>query len=137
MVASSSSYLIIGKQYTLTVSNEIAEKRLDGRDQSTLLYEYSFETTKGPLKKYLKWDEFKPMYRGKPKEDAPGLDLGNIRRWSFMIRSFFDKQYGEFSMTINCVCAFEEEKGSSECEASALEAKTDVGNGNGKWCLVQ
>lgn len=102
------SQLTQGKRYTLTISNEIAEKRPDGRDRSTLLYEYSFHTDyTGPLKRYVKWAEFKPFYRGKPKEDAPKLDTANIRRWSFMIRSFFDKQHGEFSMCMNCVCAFQ------------------------------
>jgi len=35
-----------GKQYTLTVSNELPQKRPDGRDVSTVLYEYSFNTRK-------------------------------------------------------------------------------------------
>ena len=90
-----------GKYYTLTLSNKIAEKRPDGRDKSTILYEYSFMTYNGTgasLK--IGWDEFKPMYRGRPKEDAPKLDVSKIRRWSFMIRSFFDTQYGDFSLEI-------------------------------------
>lgn len=90
-----------GKVYTLTVSNEIAEKRPDGRNKSTVLYEYSFTTMNGVgLSVKIGWDQFKPMYRGKPKESAPKLDISKIRRWSFMIRSFFDTQYGDFSLEI-------------------------------------
>ena len=87
--------------YTLTVSNEIAEKRPDGRNKSTVLYEYSFMTMNGVgLSVKIGWDQFKPMYRGKPKEYAPKLDISKIRRWSFMIRSFFDTQCGDFSLEI-------------------------------------
>ena len=96
-----------GKYYTLTVSNEVAERRPDGRDKSTTLYEYSFMTYNG-IGSSLKigWDEFKPMYRGKPKEDAPKLDISKVRRWSFMIRSFFDEQDGEFRLCLRCVCGY-------------------------------
>jgi len=62
------------------------------------------------MRKYVKWKEFKAMSRGKPKDDAPELDVGNIRRWSFMMRSFFDKQSGEFSISIRRVSACKEEK---------------------------
>jgi hypothetical protein len=34
------------------------------------------------------------------------LDLANIRRWSFMIRSFFGEQQGEFKLDIKSVAAF-------------------------------
>jgi Complex I intermediate-associated protein 30 (CIA30) len=102
----------IGKQYTLTVSNEIAEKRPDGRDASTIVYEYSFETISAePMRKYAQWNEFKPMYRGKPNEGAPELDLSRIRRWSFMIRSFFDKQRGDFNIGIRRISAVQGDEG--------------------------
>lgn len=113
------------KRYTLTVSNEIAEKRHDGRDSSTILYEYSFDTQTGPMKKYVEWKEFMPMYRGRLKDDAVKLDIGNIRRWSFMIRSFF-AQHGEFSMSIRCVCAYQGTKSEEQIEEVISNEENDV-----------
>jgi hypothetical protein len=132
MVFPCSPFTYVGKRYTITVSNEIAAKRPDGRDQSTILYEYSFDPEHGPYRRYVKWDEFKPFYRGKPKEDAPGLDIGCIRRWSFMIRSFFDRQHGEFRVAINCVCAYREKAGEKDRKKTG-----ETKGGKGKWCSIQ
>ena len=106
-----------GKYYTLTVSNEVAERRPDGRDKSTTLYEYSFMTYNG-IGSSLKigWDEFKPMYRGKPKEDAPKLDISKVRRWSFMIRSVFDFQDRDFSLKISSLVVYRLRNGNEEEE---------------------
>jgi len=100
----------------LTVSNETAEKRLDGRDSSTVLYEYSFDTVKGSMRRYIEWKEFKPMCRVKPKDHAPELDIEKIRRRSFMIRSFFDQQHGDFRVSIECVFAYQGKQDSEEDE---------------------
>jgi hypothetical protein len=122
------------------LSNEIAEKRPDGRDASTLLYEYSFDTTESRMRKHIKWNEFVPMYRGKPKDDAAELNAAGIRRWSFMIRSFFDQQHGEFSMSIRSVCAYQEK---DKTIAAVTESGVDVKKEDGvkeeskRWCSVQ
>lgn len=128
-----------GKRYTLTASNEIAEKRPDGRDASTLLYEYSFDTNNGRMRKYVEWTEFKPMYRGKPQNDAAPLNAADIRRWSFMIRSFFNQQHGEFSMSIRSVCAYrEKETPTIEAEGGVEENKSpDVKSQTWGRCGVQ
>jgi len=46
------------------------------------------------------------MYRGKQKDGSPELDIGRMRRWSFMIRFFFQQQHGDFRMSIRCVCTY-------------------------------
>jgi hypothetical protein len=105
----------VGKRYTLTVSNEIATKRPDGRDFSTLVYEYSFDTPHTgdrSMQKYVEWKDFEPMYRGrKPDDDVPGLDISRIRRWSIMVRSFFEVQEGEFRLGLRCVCGYSDRDG--------------------------
>ncbi|EQB55292.1 complex I intermediate-associated protein 30 [Colletotrichum gloeosporioides Cg-14] len=72
------------KKYTLTVKDEILPPRDDGRDQSTISWEYDFVCDPGDVK--ILWSDFKPTYRGKPKPDAKPLDLSNIKRISFMMR---------------------------------------------------
>ena len=129
-----------GKCYTLTVSNEVAEKRPDGRDKSTMLYEYSFMTYNGigaSLK--IGWDEFKPMYRGKPKEDAPKLDISKIRRWSFMIRSFFDFQHGDFNLKISSLGGYRLGNGNEKEEEEknqSIELATPA-KSMGRCCTLQ
>jgi len=111
----------------LTVSNELPDKRPDGRDKSTLIYEYSFDTPEtGPLKKFIPWTEFRPFYRGKEVTDAKPLDTGCVRRWSFMMRSFFDKQVGEFSLKVRCVCVY---SGKGEVEGLSDEEGKDESKG--------
>lgn len=83
-----------GKKYTLTLKDEAVPKRPDGRDQSTISWEYDFVSPKegdggsGDQVLYIPWGDFKPTYRGKPKPDAPGLDLANVRRISLMMRRY-------------------------------------------------
>jgi len=127
-----------GKYYTLTVSNEIAEKRPDGRDKSTILYEHSFMTYKGigaSLK--IGWDKFKPMYRGKPKVDAPKLDVSQIRRWSFMIRSFFDFQHGDFSLKISSLGVYRLGHGGEKEEQNKSIELTQPAEISGRCCTLQ
>ena len=115
--------LTTGKRYTLTVSNDISGKGPDGRDESSVLYEYNFGASHGGMRKKILWYEFKPVYRGKPKEDAPELDLAKIRRWSFMIRSFFDEQDGEFDLSIRSIFAYKEKAESTgEQDKEGVEA---------------
>ncbi|GAA5988695.1 hypothetical protein JCM10908_003678 [Rhodotorula pacifica] len=47
-----------------------------------------------------KWDQFRPTYRGRPKEDADPLDPGQIYELSFMCRSNFGEQAGPFSFDV-------------------------------------
>jgi len=76
----------------------------DGREQSTISYEYDFSAI-GNYSVFVPWSELKPTYRGKEKNDAPPLDTKGIKRWSFMMRSFFGDQEGDFSVEIKAVKA--------------------------------
>lgn len=73
-----------GKKYTLIVKDEILPTRPDGREQSTVSWEYNFPGTGAELD--IRWLDLKPTYRGRPKPDAKPLDLGNIKRISIMMR---------------------------------------------------
>lgn len=92
------------RKYTLTIKDEVLPRRPDGRDQSTVSWEYDFVvgdgeggtaaggdaagggSTAGSTRLVIPFEEFKPTYRGKPKPDAEPLDLKNVKRISFMMR---------------------------------------------------
>ncbi|KAI1737410.1 complex I intermediate-associated protein 30-domain-containing protein [Xylaria scruposa] len=90
-----------GKKYTLIVKDEILPKRPDGREQSTVSWEYDFLGTGTELD--IPWQDLTPTYRGKPKPDAKPLDLANIKRLSIMMRSFFGEQEGPFDLEIQYI----------------------------------
>lgn len=80
-----------GKKYTITLKDEVLPKRPDGREQSTVSWEYDFvveagESADGSTKVTIPFKDFEPTYRGKPKPDAAPLDLKNVKRISFMMR---------------------------------------------------
>jgi hypothetical protein len=74
-----------GKRYTITLKNEAVPKQPDGRQQSTLSWEYDFHAD---VEKtiFIKWADFRATYRGKDKEDAKPLDLTSVKRFSIMMR---------------------------------------------------
>lgn len=74
-----------GKKYTLTVKDEILPRRPDGRERSSLSWEFDFRT-EGRRTFFVKWGDLRPTYRGKEKEGAEPLDLKNVKRFSIMVR---------------------------------------------------
>lgn len=83
------------RRYTLTLKDEVLPRRPDGRDQSSVSWEYDFKvgaaaadgaSTAGSTRVVIPFGEFKPTYRGKPRPDAKPLDLKNVKRISFMMR---------------------------------------------------
>ncbi|CAJ2505434.1 Uu.00g128280.m01.CDS01 [Anthostomella pinea] len=92
-----------GKKYTLILKDETPSKRPDGREQSTISWEYDFTSQETELD--IPWDDFKPTYRGKPKPEAEPLDLSNVNRISIMMRSFFGAQEGPFKLEIQYIAA--------------------------------
>jgi hypothetical protein len=75
------------KRYTLTLKDELLPKSPNGREQSTVSWEYDFEGSKhGPSSVFVGWVDLKPTYRGKEKKDAGELDLKHIKRISIMMR---------------------------------------------------
>ena len=98
--------------YTIIVKDEVPDsKRDDGREQSSVSWEYDFETPmtgmelKDGLKVRIPWNAFKATYRGREKKDAAPLKTKEIKRFSLMMRSFFEKQDGEFDIVLASISA--------------------------------
>jgi hypothetical protein len=75
-----------GKKYTFIVKDKVLPKRPDGREQSSISWEYDFTGDESTIK--ILWKDLKPTYRGKPKLDAEPLELASIKRISIMMRRF-------------------------------------------------
>ncbi|KAJ4415304.1 hypothetical protein N0V82_007403 [Gnomoniopsis sp. IMI 355080] len=120
-----------GKKYTITLKDEVLPKRPDGREQSTVSWEYDFvveagESADGSTKVTIPFKDFEPTYRGKPKPDTAPLDLKNVKRVSFMMRSFFGTQEGEFSIVFNSVSV----EGKDQSSQGSGNAAVAVTSGN-------
>ncbi len=76
------------KKYTLILKDELLPKSPNGREQSTVSWEYDFEGYDDGGKVFVHWDEFKATYRGREKKDAKPLDLKHVRRISLMMRRY-------------------------------------------------
>lgn len=72
------------KKYTITLKDCVLPKLPDGREASTISWEYNFEGSKSEI--LIRWHEFKPTYRGKPKPDAEPLNLSDVKRIGIMCR---------------------------------------------------
>ncbi|CAI7571118.1 unnamed protein product [Penicillium glandicola] len=97
-----------GKRYTFSLTDEIPQRRPDGREQSALVWEYDFCANETGHTVRMLWKDLRPTYRGKPVEDARPLDLSHIRRFRIMIRSFFGEQQGDFSLKVQSIELFRE-----------------------------
>jgi hypothetical protein len=73
-----------GMKYTLVIKDQVLPKRPDGREQSTVSWEYDFTSQQTEL--VIPWKYLEPTYRGKPKPDVEPMDLANIKRISIMVR---------------------------------------------------
>ncbi|KAF2495960.1 CIA30-domain-containing protein [Lophium mytilinum] len=100
------------KRYTFIIKDELLPKNTEnGREQSTISWEYDFSidpkdsASDHNLLLFIPWDSLKPTFRGKEKKDALPLDRKIIKRFSFMMRSFFGDQEGHFSLSIRSVKA--------------------------------
>lgn len=109
-----------GKIYTVILKDDTSpEESYEGGRISNWEYDFRVESDKV----YVKWDDFKPTFRGRPVEDARPLDLGSIRNFSLMARrcvalsillvyelilrvsSFFGKQQGDFDLRVVSIAA--------------------------------
>ncbi|KAJ5652188.1 hypothetical protein N7507_009614 [Penicillium longicatenatum] len=97
-----------GKVYTLMLKDEILPKRPDGREQSTVSWEYDFKATEGKIS--MKFADFRATYRGRERDDVAELNLRNIKRFGIMMRSFFGEQEGPFELGIVSISAVRNEK---------------------------
>ncbi|MCJ1314267.1 hypothetical protein MMC25_007947 [Agyrium rufum] len=113
-----------GKLYTLNVKDEAnPPKRGDGREQSSLSWEFDFRPGTGATqggngekkgtgdesftttKYFVPWSGFTATYRGREKKDAGPLKTGDIKRFSLMMRSFFTEQEGPFEIIVRGISA--------------------------------
>ncbi|PQE27334.1 CIA30 family protein [Rutstroemia sp. NJR-2017a WRK4] len=93
------------KTYTFIIKDELLPRSPNGREQSTISWEYDFKGPADHGKIFVRWDDLKPTYRGREKKDAEPLDLKNIKRFSIMMRSFFGTQEGDFSLSMHSISA--------------------------------
>ena len=81
------------KRYTLILKDELLPKNPDnGREQSTVSYEYDF-TLQSDVRAsdddqtiFVPFEAFKATYRGREKKDAEPLNLKSVKRLSIMMR---------------------------------------------------
>jgi hypothetical protein len=78
------------KLYTLIVKDEkgLLPPRDDGRERSGLSWEADFRAGCDKGKAAVKWEDFRPTYRGKEVRDVEPLDRKAIKRFSIMMRRF-------------------------------------------------
>lgn len=83
------------KKYTLICKDNLAPpNQTNGREQATISWEFDFTVAAGvststdPDRHSLcvKWNEFRPTYRGKEQKNAKPLNLKDIKRFSIMMR---------------------------------------------------
>ncbi|KAK0629102.1 complex I intermediate-associated protein 30-domain-containing protein [Bombardia bombarda] len=113
-----------GKKYTLVLKDTVLSKRPDGREQSTVSWEHDFHGDSG-RQVVLRFADFKPTYRGKPKDDAEPLDWSAVKRVSIMIRSFFGQQEGDFNLVISSITAHAKDDDAASPSAAAAMARVD------------
>ncbi|KAI5861348.1 NADH:ubiquinone oxidoreductase complex I intermediate-associated protein 30 [Durotheca rogersii] len=101
-----------GKRYTLVLKDEVPPRRPDGREQSTVSWEYDFILPDAEACVDILWGDFKPTYRGRQERDAKPLRLENIRRISLMMRSFFGQQHGPFRLGLQYIAAVKSDNNS-------------------------
>ncbi|KAL8648238.1 MAG: hypothetical protein Q9226_006077 [Calogaya cf. arnoldii] len=105
-----------GKVYTLILKDEESqEKRDDGREKAGINWEADFRASASSedsagenavgKKIWIPWNDLKPTYRGKKKDDAGKFKPGETRRIGFMMRSFFGTQQGDFRLELRSITA--------------------------------
>ncbi|EMD91497.1 hypothetical protein COCC4DRAFT_128193 [Bipolaris maydis ATCC 48331] len=93
-----------GKKYTLTLKDELLPPLADGREQSSINFEYDFDSKSG-MGVFVPWHAMKATYRGREQNDTKPLDTESVKRFTIMIRSFFGSQEGDFNLVINSIKA--------------------------------
>ena len=75
------------KRYTFLLKDEVLPLRTDGREQSTISYEYEFQAGSDATIT-IPFSSLRATYRGKDTPDARAIDLKEVRRISFMMRRY-------------------------------------------------
>ncbi|KAI9735090.1 MAG: hypothetical protein M1818_006668 [Claussenomyces sp. TS43310] len=112
-----------GKRYTLNVKDEILPARDDGREQSSVSWEFDFAQP-APGRLFVAWRDLTPTYRGREVKDPRPLDLTHVRRFGIMMRSFFGEQEGNFALVVRSI-AVVKKGGSSSAQAEPRRSLGD------------
>ncbi|KAF2428828.1 CIA30-domain-containing protein [Tothia fuscella] len=127
-----------GKHYTFNIKDELLPRNPEnGREQSSISYEYDFQIPENAtLSKSstlsVPWSAFKATYRGKEKEDAAKLNMGSIKRFGIMMRSFFGEQEGAFSLQIESISAIQIDTNADSTELDIEDNSIIAGAKNDK-----
>lgn len=99
------------RQYQLNFYDTPEKKQSDGRNASRVSYEFAFEPKfqDDEYKIKIPFSKLKPFYRGRAVDKRP-LDISSITGLSFMVRSNFTKQGGDFSIVISDVSTYKEDR---------------------------
>ncbi|KAL4969034.1 CIA30 family protein [Aspergillus stella-maris] len=111
------------KQYTLILKDEILPKRPDGRERSSISWEFDFKPSERVI---VRWGDLKATYRGKEVRDVEPLNLRGVKRVSVMMRSFFGTQEGDFKLAINSIAGWNDEDGLEKRGGVAVETREDI-----------
>lgn len=125
------------KKYTFILKDTVLPKREDGREQSTVSWEYEFEcpSPEGSGRIVMHFDRFVPTYRGKPVPNAEPLNLKSIKRFGIMTRSYFGKQEGEFKLFMLSLAAmrYKPRPGSTATGVSLTKTGTEIVEKTSWW----
>ncbi|EST08465.1 PIG-P [Kalmanozyma brasiliensis GHG001] len=112
--------------FVFEIKTEEPKRRPDGRRESVIVWEWAFSIPQDEVKDASlnmaltnddfwvfdsTWDDFKPMYRGRPvdPETAGEFLPENTFEWSFMARSNFQAQSGPFALQLHSLNALPSE----------------------------
>ena len=84
------------KRYTFLLKDEVLPLRTDGREQSTISYEYEFQAEPASASTNdtaattitIPFSSLRATYRGKDTPDSRAINLKEVRRISFMMRRY-------------------------------------------------
>lgn len=77
-----------GLAYTLTLRDELPSKGADGKEQSSVSWDFDFRPQEGGEVLFMRWKDLKPNYKGKEKKDAKPVKRSKIKRIGIKIRRY-------------------------------------------------
>ncbi|KAG8166456.1 hypothetical protein KVR01_002145 [Diaporthe batatas] len=104
-----------GKTYTLNVKDTVLPP-VNGVEQATVSWEHDFQLPPRDAaaaaddrygQAVVRFEDLVPTYRGRVQNDTAPLNLGDIKRFNIMIRSFFgqESQAGDFDLGLKSILA--------------------------------
>lgn len=92
------------KIYSINLKDKNAPTRPDGRLESIIEYKAFLSRPQGGSGKrqtyFLPFASFEPYYRGRPAGNATPLNKAHVTTFNLMCASLFEKQKGDFELTL-------------------------------------